>query len=211
MGDYNVVVLDFETTGLSPDGGDRVIEVGAVLVSNNSIVDRFDSLMNPGMRISSFIEAYTGISNGMLATAPPVVDVMERFAVFIAGHQLVAHNAGFDRRFLDAELARINRRRCQEFACSMLTARRIYPDAPNHRLEALVRHRALPTNGVHHRALADAEMTAHLWIAMVDDLKERYGLRHVPFQLMQDLATVPRKKAPEFLRGVALRQGQGSC
>ena len=61
MGNYNVVVLDFETTGLSPDGGDRTIEVGAVLVRNNEIVDRFQSLMNPGKRISSFIEDYTGI------------------------------------------------------------------------------------------------------------------------------------------------------
>ena len=71
MGNYRVVVLDFETTGLSPDGGDRAIELGAVLIEDNRIVDRFQSLMNPGMRVSGFIESYTGISNSMLATAPP--------------------------------------------------------------------------------------------------------------------------------------------
>ena len=101
MGNYSVVVLDFETTGLSPDCGDRAIEIGAVLIRNNQIVDRFQSLMNPGMRISSFIEGYTGITNAMLGSAPPIADVMQKFAVFMAEHHLVAHNASFDRRFLD--------------------------------------------------------------------------------------------------------------
>ena len=53
MGNYSVVVLDFETTGLSPNCGDRAIEIGAVLIENNQIIDRFQSLMNPGMKISS--------------------------------------------------------------------------------------------------------------------------------------------------------------
>jgi DNA polymerase-3 subunit epsilon len=207
MGNYSVIVLDFETTGLSPDHGDRPIEIGAVLVSDNRIVDRFDSLMNPGMRVSPFIEEFTGISNEMLADAPSVAEVMERFVLFMARHRLVAHNAGFDRRFLDAELRRISRERCQEFACSMLAARRIYPDAPSHRLEALVRHKSLPSSGVHHRALADAEMTAHLWIAMVNDLKTLFNFRQVPFELMQQLARVSRKKAAAWLRKVAEEQG----
>ena len=71
MGNYNVVVLDFETTGLSPDYGDRAIEVGAVLIQNNRIVDRFQSLMNPEMRISSFIEKW-GISFLPLTVMVPV-------------------------------------------------------------------------------------------------------------------------------------------
>ena len=61
----SVVVLDFETTGLSPDQGDRVIEVGAVRIENGEITQRFQQLMNPGMRVNSFIESYTGISNSM--------------------------------------------------------------------------------------------------------------------------------------------------
>src|SRR5512144_499732 len=108
MGNYSVVVLDFETTGLSPDCGDRAIEIGAVLIRDNRIVDRFQSLMNPGRKVSSFIEEYTGITNRMLAAAPPVADVMPRFASFMDRHHLVAHNASFDRRFLDAELRRVN-------------------------------------------------------------------------------------------------------
>lgn len=200
MGNFNVVVLDFETTGLSPDGGDRTIEVGAVLVRNNEIVDRFQSLMNPGKRISSFIEDYTGISNKMLGAAPSIAEVMQKFAQFIGQHHLVAHNASFDRRFLDAEFRRINRERRQEFACSMLVSRRIYPNAPSHRLEALVRHKKLKTSGVYHRALADAEMTGHLWIGMINDLKCDYNLDQVPFDLMQQLGKVPARKASAYLQ-----------
>jgi DNA polymerase-3 subunit epsilon len=207
MGNYSVVVLDFETTGLSPDYGDRTIELGAVLIRNNRIVDRFESLMNPGMRISSFIEGYTGITNRMLAGAPPIAEVLEKFTAFMAEHQLVAHNANFDRRFLDAELQRIRQRRNQEFACSMLVSRRVYPDAPGHSLEALVRHKKLTTSGVSHRALADAEMTAHLWISMVSDLKTEFKLNQVPFALMQQLAKVSKSAAPALLRRTAAEQG----
>jgi DNA polymerase III subunit epsilon len=203
MGKYSVVVLDFETTGLSPDNGDRAIEVGAVLIRDNRIIDRFESLMNPGMRINSFIEQYTGISNQMLATAPPIAEVMQRFSAFLGRHNLVAHNASFDRRFLDLEMQRINRQRTQEFACTMLVSRRLYPEAPGHSLEKLVRYKDLETDGIHHRALADAEMTGHLWIAMVEDLKNEFGLRQVPFELMCQLAKIPKKGTPAFLAQVA--------
>jgi DNA polymerase-3 subunit epsilon len=207
VGNYSVVVLDFETTGLSPNYGDRAIEIGAVLIENNRIVDRFQSLMNPGMRISRFIEEYTGITNQMVSSAPTVAEVMGKFARFMAQHHLVAHNAGFDSRFLDAELQRINRQRCQQIACSMLISRRIYPESPGHSLETLVRYKELKTDGVHHRALADAEMTGHLWTSMVDDLKAGYNLKQVPFELMQQLSKVSKATAPSFLQRAADRQG----
>lgn len=195
-----MVVLDFETTGLSPDAGDRTIEVGAVLVENNRITDRFQSLMNPGRRVSGFIEQYTGITNSMLKDAPPAAEVMERFAAFIDRRHLVAHNASFDRRFLDAELKRIALPRRQEFACSMLISRRLNPGAPSHGLESLVRYKGLATSGVFHRALADAEMTAHLWIRMVEELKKEHRLKSVPFELMQRLMKIPKGAVADYLR-----------
>jgi DNA polymerase-3 subunit epsilon len=207
MENCTVVVLDFETTGLSPFYGDRAIEIGAVLISDNGIVDRFQSLMNPGMRISGFIEDYTGITNRMLSSAPPVDKVMTDFHSFIGQHHLVAHNAGFDCRFLDAELDRISKKRVSEFVCSMLLSRRIYPDAPNHKLETLVRYKKLKTNGVHHRALADAEMTGHLWVEMVNDLHENFNLRDISFDLMRKLSKVPKTKVSMFLKMAAEEQG----
>ncbi len=194
------MVLDFETTGMSPEQGERAIEVGAVLIRENEIVDRFQSLMNPERRINSFIEGFTGITNDMLREAPKTSDVMAEFCNFIGKYPLVAHNASFDRRFLDAELNRIQMRRQQDFGCTLLVARRIYPEAPNHKLETLVKYKQLPTEGQFHRALADAEMTAHLWLRMGHDLQAAYGFQRISFELMNRLATVAKAKVPTFLK-----------
>ncbi|GBE11731.1 DNA polymerase III PolC-type [bacterium BMS3Bbin14] len=206
MDNLPVIVLDFETTGLSPQYGDRAIEIGAVLIENDGIADRFQSLMNPGFRISSFIEAYTGISNDMVETAPPCAEVMQQFAEFMGHYPLVAHNASFDRKFLDLELGLIGKSRNSDMACSMLAARRIYPDAPNHKLGTLVRYCGIHTDGTFHRALADAEMTGHLWLAMINEIKAGYGVTRVPFDLMQKIAGIARVQAPVFLAKVAAGQ-----
>jgi DNA polymerase-3 subunit epsilon len=206
MGNFPVIVLDFETTGLSPDHGDRAIEIGAVLVEDNEITDSFQSLMNPGFRISSFIESYTGISNSMVEAAPPCETVMEKFAGFVADHPLVAHNASFDTRFLDSEFELIARSKSNVMACSMLAARRIYPDAPNHQLGTLVSYCGIDTDGTFHRALADAQMTGHLWISMIDHIKDTFGIKQVSFELMQKISRVTKATAPAYLEKVASRQ-----
>ncbi|KEI70256.1 3'-5' exonuclease [Endozoicomonas elysicola] len=183
-----VVVLDFETTGLSPNMGDRAIEIGAVLLENGRITDRFQQLMNPGFRISSFIENYTGITNTMVRGADACSLVIKEFASFISGHNLVAHNASFDKKFLDAEMSVATTGYDGTFACSMLIARRLYQNAPNHQLGTLVKYNKLPTDGVFHRALADAEMTAHLWLRMLEDLERRHQVSNVSFALMKTLS-----------------------
>jgi len=206
MQNPSVIVFDFETTGMSPAFGDRPIEVGAVRIEQDMIVDRFQELMHPGCTISWFIESLTGISNEMVAEAPPCEEVMARFADWIGDTPLVAHNAGFDRKFLDAELTRIGRERTNAMACTVLAARRLYPEAPNHKLATMVRHLGIFTDGTFHRALADAEMTGHLWIAMTDLLRDRYQLDEVPFPLMQDLTRIGRAKVDRFLRNHAAQQ-----
>jgi len=128
------IVLDFETTGLSPTEGARATEIAAVLVQDGEIVDKFQSLMNAGVSIPSFIQELTGITNRMIATAPPCAEVMRDFVAFIGDVPLVAHNASFDKKFLDAELSRIGKKANQPIACSMRIARRVYRNAPNHRL-----------------------------------------------------------------------------
>ena len=193
-----VVILDFETTGLSPDMGDRAIEIGAVCIENGEVVGQFQELMNPGRRVDSFIEGYTGITNEMLRNAPLCKDVMHRFADFIKGYNLVAHNASFDQRFLDAELARISRKYTGQFACSMLAARRIYQNAPNHQLGTLVKYAGIPVEGDFHRALYDSEMTARLWLAMLNNISDRYNIRNIPFSLLQRLCKTPKQSVPGF-------------
>ena len=202
-----VAVIDFETTGLSPAMGDRATEVAVVIVADGKIVDRYQSLMNGGVRIPAFIEALTGISSAMIRKAPPAAEVMKALAEFVGDVPLVAHNASFDSKFLDAEWLRINQRRQQEFACSMLLARRIYPAAPYHKLGTLVRHLALPSAARHHRALADAEMTAHLWVKMVSDIKRQYGLSAVPHEFLRALQKAPKAQMKRCVEQAKCRLG----
>ena len=187
-----VAVIDFETTGLSPAMGDRATEVAVVMVENGIIVDRYQSLMNSGAYVPPFIERLTGISNAMLSKAPPAADVMHALAAFVGDVPLVAHNASFDSKFLDAEWSRINLRRRQAFACSLLLARRIYPTARDHKLGTLVRHLRLPSAARAHRALADAEMTAHLWVKMLSDIRLQYSLGTVPHELLCAMQKTPK-------------------
>ncbi|MEZ9745727.1 PolC-type DNA polymerase III [Vibrio splendidus] len=195
----SVIVLDFETTGLSPNMGDRAIEIGAVKLVNGEVVDTFQQLMNPGFRVSGFIESYTGISNRMLSTAASCSEVMDEFADFIQGSQLVAHNASFDKRFLDAELDFIGRDYTGEFACSMLIARRLIQDAPTHKLGDLVRFKNIDNDGTFHRALADSEMTARLWLLMIDELQSDQGIQQPSFQLMQKISKTAKGSIPKLL------------
>lgn len=201
----SIVVLDFETTGLSPVQGDRAIEIGAVKLENGVITDRFQALMNPGRRINSFIENYTGISNRMLAVAAPCAKVMSDFADFIGDSNLLAHNASFDSRFLNAEFARLGRQVPGEFTCSLLVSRRIYQDAPNHKLGTLIDYKNIAADGSFHRALFDAEMTAELWLIMLNDISERYGVDDIPFSLIKRLAKTPKAQITKLLTNYATK------
>lgn len=198
----SVVVFDFETSGLSPGQGHRAIEVGAVLLEDGKITDRFQALMNPGIRIDGFIENYTGITNAMLAEAESSAQVMSRFSEFIAGHNLVAHNASFDQRFLQAELQRLRQVSRHAFSCSLLAARRIYQMAPGHSLAALVAFKQLPQEGDFHRALGDAQMTAHLWLALLDDIYRGYQCSDMTFAAMQQLSTIPKRSVLPFFQAL---------
>ena len=187
-----VAVIDFETTGISPDAGARATEIAAVRIEGGRITDRYQSLMHTGAWVPPFIEQLTGISNQMVRAAPPAAKVMREVADFVGAHPLVAHNASFDRRFWDAELARLRKRRVQEFACTMLLARRIYPQAPNHKLGTLVEFARLPVAGRHHRALADAEMAASLLAKLEEELTQRYRLTAVTHALLREIQGASR-------------------
>jgi DNA polymerase-3 subunit epsilon len=189
-----IAVIDFETTGMSPETGGRATEIGVVVLRDSEVVDRYQSLMNAGVWVPPFIEALTGISNEMVRTAPPAARVMAQAADFVGDLPLVAHNAAFDRRFWDAELGRLGRSRRQAFACTLLLSRRIHPEAPSHRLASLVEFHGLPVAGRHHRALADAEMAASLLRHQCETLGRRFGLARVTHRLLCEIQSVPRKR-----------------
>ena len=197
-----VAVLDFETTGLSPAQGARATEIGVAIVEGGQIVARYQSLMNSGAWVPPFIEQLTGISNAMLSEAPPAAQVMAEVADFVGDTPLLAHNASFDQKFWDAELALLRRQRLQPFACSLLLARRLLPQAPSHKLGNLNAWARLPATGQAHRALADAEMAANLTCFMAALLRERHGLREVTHGLLCSLQKVPAAKIAQALQRV---------
>lgn len=195
-----VAVIDFETTGISPGQGCRATEIAVVIMEQGRIVDRYQSLMNAGVRIPGFIEALTGISNSMIRTAPSAERVMDDVANFVGTIPLVAHNASFDQKFWDYELSLIERSRQQSFACSMLLARRLMPGAPNHKLGTLTRFARLPDTGKAHRAMADAEMAANLTAHLTNELRQTHGIAGVSHQWLCTLQKVPAAKITEALK-----------
>ncbi len=196
----NLAFIDFETTGLSPASGDRIIEVGIAILADGHIVDRYQSFINPRTRIPGVVTALTGIDDTMVRHAPTADRVMPEIMDFIGTAPLVAHNASFDARFMDSELGRIRRRRTNEFICSLRVARRVYPKAANHKLATLVRLADVQPADQYHRALGDAEMTARLWVRMVEAIEQTHGLSAVSLELMQSLQTCRVNGAAEAVK-----------
>jgi DNA polymerase-3 subunit epsilon len=195
-----VAVLDFETTGLSPGWGDRATEIAITTVRDGCVVDRFQSLMNAGRRIPADVTRLTGITNEMIASAPPVSKVMREAARFVGRNPVVAHNASFDRKFWEAELAHLSIQPASAFACTMLLSRRVYPKSPNHQLSTLAQLLGLPKSGRAHRAMVDAEMASHLWCRIQSDIAKTYGIRAVNHGLLTRVQCTSRVQVPTLLR-----------
>ena len=183
-----IAVIDFETTGMSPTQGARATEIAIVLLdSQGQVVDRFQSLMQTGAWISPFITQLTGITNAMVAAAPEAGEVMHAAARFVGDAPMVAHNAAFDRRFWQGELALAGLPALQPFACTVLLSRRLHPQAPSHKLGRLIDFHGLPRAGVAHRAMADADMAASLLALQQRELRERWGVAQPDHALLQAL------------------------
>ena len=214
-----IAVIDFETTGMSPRMGARATEIAVALVRDGRIVDRYQSLMHTGAWVPPFIEQLTGITKRMLDDAPPASQVMREAAEFVGDTPLVAHNAAFDRGFWLAELERVRAQApaSPRFACTLLLSRRLNEEAPNHKLGTLAQMFDLPRSGRAHRAMADAEVTAHLLMRMQRDVERRFadelGDAGATHDLLADLQRAPKKnlaacvaKHRERRDGAAVRQ-----
>ncbi len=203
---HRFAVIDFETTGMSPAQGARPTEVGIVLVEQDRVVDRFQSLMNAHVPIPFFITELTGITNAMVRAAPEAEEVMAQAARFVGDVPLVAHNASFDSKFWQVELARLGRPTPVPFACTVLLSRRLYPHAPSHKLGALVDHLQLPRAGRAHRALADAEMAASVLGRICQDLQLKHRIAAPDHALLLALQKCSRVALPAWLQRQALNR-----
>ena len=194
-----IAVIDFETTGMTPAQGARATEVAIVLLQDGQIVDRFQSLMRTGVWIPSFITQLTGITNAMVADAPLAENVMRDAARFIGPSHMVAHNASFDSKFWTAELAQADIQATQNFACTVLLSRRMYPQARSHSLGNIVDHLGLPRAGRAHRALADAEMAASLLARIQHDLQTRWSIAEPSHALLSGLQRCAKPAVGKWL------------
>jgi DNA polymerase-3 subunit epsilon len=199
--DSRIAVIDFETTGISPPMGDRATEVAIVMLEAGQVVDRFQSLMFTGARIPPFVSQLTGITNAMVAGAPPAAKVMADATRFVGGAPMVAHNAAFDRKFWQAELALAGLAAPHPFACTVMLSRRLDPQAPNHQLGTLVAFHRLPRAGQAHRALADAEMAAALLCRIQQDLRGPAGTGRADHDWLMRVQACPKAKIGRLLAG----------
>jgi DNA polymerase III subunit epsilon len=167
-------VVDVETTGTSTARGHRVTELAAVRMrADGVVVDEFTTLINPERSIPPFITALTNISWAMVADAPRFVEVAERLCGVLAGAVFVAHNAAFDRAFIDAELQRAERAPVAgRMLCTVRMARRLVPEIPRRSLDALTVYFGV-ANDARHRAHGDARATAAILRRLLERAAER--------------------------------------
>lgn len=154
------VVVDIETTG-GQSQWNRVTEIGAVKLKGNRIVGEWSSLINPGRRIPKNIVQLTGITDEMVADAPPFAEIADEFRSFVGNAVFAAHRAAFDYGFLRAEFERLERDfRCPTL-CTVVAARRHFPGLASYGLANLCREFDISLAS-HHRALCDARATAEI-------------------------------------------------
>ena len=195
------VVFDLETTGLSAQR-DRICEIGAVRVQGLELVDSFQSLVNPGVALPGPVERLTGLRTAELRRAPPVRKVLPRFLAFAGDDLLVAHNAGFDQRFLERELqVREGRRLSQPPLCTAALARRLLEGRLRKvGLASLAHFFGVGTTPCH-RALPDAEATAEVLLCLIG-LAQELGARRL--SELRSLAA-PRRRRVYGKRALARR------
>ncbi|MGI6201354.1 MAG: PolC-type DNA polymerase III [Christensenellales bacterium] len=164
--DQPMVVVDIETTGLDPKRC-RIIEIGAVKVAGGKVVDRYGSLVNPGVPISDEITKLTGITNDMVSDAPGEAEAMGGFLDFAGDLALVAHNASFDFSFLRPAAKRLGRPITAPVLDTLMLSRSAFPAFGRHSLGALVKKFNIRLDN-HHRAVDDAEATAHVLFKLLE-------------------------------------------
>lgn len=195
-----IVMIDFETTGMSPDQGDRITEVAALRIQGGEIVDRYVTLINCNVRIPAFITQLTGITQTMVNHAPSVTEVMPALLDFIGGDYLAAHNASFDEKFLLAEAQRLGlNARHRGTICSVKLARRVLPGKASYSLGPLAADLGLRFKGKAHRAEADAEVAANLLLHIASHLQHQHQVPLVYPALFGQINKLSAAKVPAFL------------
>jgi DNA polymerase-3 subunit epsilon len=166
-------VFDTETTGLNPSGGDEIIQLGAARVVNGRLLrqESFEQLIDPGRAIPAAGIRIHGIRPEMVAGQPRIDAVLPAFHLFAQDTVLVAHNAAFDMKFLQAPARRVGLRFQQPVLDTLLLSALVHPHQESHRLEAIAARFGIAVLG-RHTALGDALVTAEVLLKLIPLLGE---------------------------------------
>lgn len=210
----NYVIVDIETTGLSPEWN-NIIEIGAIRYKDGVEVNRFSSLVQPpayddGGFVDSFITQLTGITNEMLAKAPKTKKVIKDFACYLESDDiLIGYNTNFDINFLYDNFVRHTASPLtNNFIDLMRFSRKLYPDMPHHRLRDMVVKLGIIRNGREHRAVSDVEVTQECYTFMVKEALRQFtteesfcktfsSYRNYSYRKVHDIKGDPTKADPD--------------
>ncbi|MDQ0213667.1 ATP-dependent DNA helicase DinG [Oikeobacillus pervagus] len=226
MSHLRFVVVDLETTGNSPQKGDRIIQASFVMVEDGKIMDQYTTFINPGFEIPVFIQELTGITNEMVTAAPSFIEVAPKFLQLLENAVFVAHNVPFDFTFLQDEFERVGFPAIHNDTVDTVELAKImFPTADSYKLSDLTEHFEFPHDRPH-QADSDAYVTAKLLLLMIEEmdalpvvtleklLNFSYHLKSDIFKLFQlKLAEKERKVEHlsadlEIYQGIALRKKQ---
>ena len=161
------IVFDLETTGFDPHN-DEITEIGAVKLEGTTIVDRFSTFVNPNKPIPEKITTLTGITDEMVANAPQLEEILPKFLEFSKDATMVAHNAKFDIGFIQTKLkAKLNTEYDPPVIDTLLWGKNILKELKRYNLKAMAKHLGVSLEN-HHRAVDDAEATAHIFMKMMN-------------------------------------------
>ena len=198
-----IVCFDIETTGLKVDR-EAITEIGAVVLKDGQVTDRFQTFVNPGRRLTPEIIGLTGITDAMLSGAPSPKEALTAFLDFVGGRPLAAHNAEFDISFIRAGCRREGIPFDPTYVDSLILAQNLLPELHKFKLDIVAEYLDLPAFN-HHRASDDAAMVAYMLIPFFQKMEKELGIRRLQQINPQMLKLRPRgSKSSRFPKHIIL-------
>jgi DNA polymerase III epsilon subunit family exonuclease len=204
------VVFDLETTAMKPENG-YIVDIAALRVSGGKVVDRFESLVNPGRSIVG--HQIHGLSDEDVANAPTAAEILPRFAEWVGDAPLVAHNVAFDVPFVQRHMPNDVSWTPSAIYDTLELAYQLYPDAGSYKLGDLMRFVFGRDHGAAHRAMPDAEATADLFIDLTDGLEARLDAvrADIADEIRRGRDNYNRTEQGDQLEDIRRRHGIGSA
>ena len=197
-----IVCFDIETTGLKVER-EAITEIGAVVLKNGEITERFQTFVNPNRRLTPEIIGLTGITDAMLADAPQLKEALTSFLQFVNGRPLAAHNAEFDISFIRAGCRKVGLDFDPTYVDSLILAQNLLPELGKYKLDIVAEHLDLPAFN-HHRASDDAAMVGYMLIPFFQKMENELGIHSLQQINGEMLKLRPRGSKSRFPKHIII-------